>query len=246
MPITGTNFVGGWEEKDKPLYWDKKSRLLLKNPKGLEKIKSKWSRCPYNFELYFVRQKNAWKYLERGRVDREWVELNLDIQLPVHSDAITILYTQNIGVQKVPTTGWILAHRFSHAMRGTYGKMDPHYQRANNMLEMYMRYLAEALYDQSISDSKSTRSFELYHNIAHLIGTMKSAKNNKLVNYGEFFHELVAQFIVNGRCRFQLNKNLGDDIRQRSVELILEEMEDSMTSQIDILIGAQQGKIFVM
>lgn len=61
MPINKLELIGKWGNNDPLRRYTKIDAGILTSPKGVEKIKQKWSRTEYDFNLYFVRDKNAWK-----------------------------------------------------------------------------------------------------------------------------------------------------------------------------------------
>jgi hypothetical protein len=98
----------------------------LKKEGYLEKVKSKFAKdIAVNFNLFFVKSAQAGKHREVGIVSPDSLrsmisDVNLDpILNSSNPNNITIVFTNNVGDQKVPLTPWIIAHRTSHAfLRG--------------------------------------------------------------------------------------------------------------------------------
>ena len=111
--------MGDWGADSPRREWDKKSIAILNSERGIQKIKNMWSKAPVDFDMYFVRQAGAMKHVETGEVDSEWVKENLNMDIKPDPNAITVLFTQNVGNEKVPMTGWIIGHRFAHAIQAS-------------------------------------------------------------------------------------------------------------------------------
>lgn len=206
MPINKMDFIGDWNPEAKRKYgFDKIDAGLLSSEKARIKICHMWRNVPQKINICFVRSKDAYKYREIGEVSLDWVKENLKLDdYTPDSEAINVLYTNNFGTEKIPMTGWAIAHRLSHALRRTEAFI--YYQ---DQLFREMREVIQTAYGRRMSlspdssgrynsiknpdDEKFMRSF------AHSIGTMKSAREKKLVNFYEFFHELLAQYITQGK-----------------------------------------------
>ena len=222
----------------------KKDRKLLMNPKAVEKIKRQWEKTPFNFDIYLLQiaYLNKPEFREYGLV-RPGSDVALQIQLglagkeggdavslndlpplPQSDDGITILFNGNYGVDKIPLTGWMMAHRVSHAVQrpdwnGRRGRRMPEYENfirsVNNMFreivrpygagEKLSRYepwpIRENVWDRYGRGERMTAE-RTYAYIANQIGTMKSARDNRINRIGEFYHELFAQYLLTGKITF--------------------------------------------
>jgi hypothetical protein len=144
--------------------------------------------------------------------------------VPNSDDGITILFNGNYGVDKIPLTGWMMAHRLSHAVQrpewsGRRTRRMPEYENfirsVNNMFreivrpygagEKLSRYepwpLEENVWDRYGRGERMTAE-RTYAYIANQIGTMKSARDNRIDRIGEFYHELIAQYLLTGKITF--------------------------------------------
>ena len=141
--------------------------------------------------------------------------------VPYPDDGITLLFNGNYGVDKVPLTGWMMAHRLSHAVqrpdfvRGKTRRM-PEYENfvrsVNNMFreivrpygagEKLSKYEPWPLERRWPGHGDRMNSERTYAYIANQIGTMKSARDNRIDRIGEFYHELIAQYIITGKITF--------------------------------------------
>ena len=144
--------------------------------------------------------------------------------MPNSEDAITILFNGNYGDQKVPMTGWIMAHRVSHAVSrpAGYGVRETRYQipeyadfirEVNYMFRKIVEPYRGTDHMQNVNpwsfspDKEDIR--KQYLNIAQQIGTFRSARENNIRNIYEFYHELFAQYLIHGSIKFNtLTKSL--------------------------------------
>lgn len=229
-PIGDFDVIGRPIKTDKPGSFDKQDRKLLSNPKAIEKIKRKWEKTPYNFNMYLlnVPQLNKSNFRERGVIERnsefsQLFEKFAGMKLPEDPGSITILFNGNSGADKVPLTAWTMAHRFGHAIQ------------SSNMITSWNEYIMEAVeltkrildevYDKTINfltkrglidsgfGTLTREKRRTYTRMLSLIfgqlGSFKSAREGKITRYYEFFYELFAQYLMTGKITFQpLNKQM--------------------------------------
>ena len=115
MPINQAELIGkGWNKfppnQKQHQNWDKASYNILTN--NIEKLKNAWSKVPQTFDMYFVKDTNMRKHLQRGEVNEEYVRRELGFKGQIHQDHITVFFTSNIGADRVPMTPWTVGHRF--------------------------------------------------------------------------------------------------------------------------------------
>lgn len=202
-PISNFQLLGNWAPGDPLRGYKKKDVGILTNPKGVEKIHRKWSNTKENFDIYFLRAPNAKKQVFVGAVTQDWVKSNLGLDIHPNRSNITLIYTQNSGGDVEPMTAWIMAHRMAHALN-----------KYNSFFRSSFAHVVENVFIDIFNqmfpgESKDrpglvfTRNGQLSPvNIAWAVGTMRSARNNKIPNFFEFVHELVAQYIINGKITF--------------------------------------------
>ena len=264
MSVKKFDLVGQWGPEAKKAYgYNKQDVGILENPKGQQKIIKKWSNSKEDFNLIFVRSSQANKHREVGEVNADWVKNNLGIDVQPDPDAITIIFTQNTGAEKIPMTAWTIAHRLGHAIR------------RDNVFEKYffdelVRDFRELLRDvYKISDSRSSYEYPDQKSLLALareVGTMKSAREGNLRNFFEFIYELVAQYITTGKIVFKdLPKSLilqkrfawgnpihttahhnlsDDDLLEFNYQL--QNLADKYEHYLDSVFIGLVGKIFVM
>ncbi len=272
MPITQFQLKGGWETESKRKYgYSPQDIGILTNPKAVQKIHKSWSNSKNDFEFYFLRSFKASKHVEVGQVSQEWVKENLEIDIQPNPETITVIFTQNTGTEKIHMTAWALAHRLGHAIRKVkefeiYFAKELEKDFTQILRNVYQRGKLEGMRgsygysDQRFNQEKDLKS------LAYALGTMKSARERKLVNFYEFPYELMAQYIITGKIKFNpLPKNL---ILQRKMawgrpndittnikvsEEELQEWNDMLDGHaqkyeyhLDTIFDGLVGKIFVM
>lgn len=204
---------------DKPGSFDKRDRKLLSNPKAIQKIRKQWEKTPFTFDIYLtnIASLNKSDFREIGMIspgDRYWDDVEkafakYDKPVPNSPDAITIIFNGNYGAEKVPLTGWTMAHRLGHAVRNSNA-----WKAFIKECSFFLRETMDELYD--IKNTIGDEGFAPFHinrgnrretekllaMFANQIGTMKSARENQIKRYYEFFYEMFAQYLITGEVKF--------------------------------------------
>lgn len=264
MPIKGFNLIGQWGPDAKRKYgYNKQDTGILENPKAVEKIHKSWSNSKYDFDFYFLRTYKANKHIEVGQVNLDWVKENLEIDLKLKEDHITIIFTNNKGDEKIPMTAWAIAHRLGHAIRKE--KIFENYFR--KQIEKDFNEILNYVYNLNAqySEAPYNTSEKYKKSLFTAIGKMKSARENRLRTSSEFIYELVAQYIITGKIEFNdLPKSLILDRRMawgrpnyKIKNIIDEDIYQEYNAQLhnnaqvyehylDNIFGSLVNKIFVM
>lgn len=275
-PINDINLIGNWEDNDRPRGYDKPSIAMLKNPNYLEKIKHKWRNTEEDYDIYLLRSKEGNKYTEVGEIDEDFIKNKLHIDLQIDPNHITIIFTNNKGVEKVPLTPWIMAHRFGHALARKSGRRESEgdYDNIYKQVEQLLAYVQRKLYPNSVSRDDNiynagyfVRREKYFLHIANALGTMKSARERKLRASFELTNELIAQYIVTGKI--QLNSDYAkypkvlptryawgnpvgpwktrlDDSDKEIFKNSIEGWEARIETDIALLLESAVGRIFLM
>ena len=274
MPISKFQLMGQWGPDAKRAYgYSKQDTGILQNPIAVNKIHKHWSNTHYEFDFYFLRSNKARKQVEVGAVSPEWVKQNLGVDIQPREDAITVIFTQNTGAEKIPMTAWTIAHRLGHAIRRD--KIFEEYF-AKELFRDFRELLKEIYgidkqrqqsmggygygFNPRQDDEKELRS------LAHAVGTMRSARQGNLRNFFEFTYELVAQWIITGRIKFNpiprslvLRKRMAwgrpaNDIRNSRIDDMAHEEWNEMLQghankyedYLDSVFSGLVGKMYVM
>ena len=109
--------IGNWDKDAPNRGWNHADIHLTTSPDRVERIHKFFKNCPFDFDITLVRDKKAHSFREIGVVTSKWIKENLNLDYKPNPMAINIVFTNNLGDQKVPFTPWIMAHRFGHAVR---------------------------------------------------------------------------------------------------------------------------------
>jgi hypothetical protein len=271
MPITGFQLKGQWGRDAKRRYgYSQQDTGILENPKAVEKIHRSWSNSKNDFELYFVRSFQASKHREAGEKDKIWIKDNIGIDIDPKQDAITVVFTNNTGDEKIPMTAWAMAHRLSHAVRmnETFRRhITEELERDTKEILLYVYGVEERNYwSRDEEYYRNSRTKERYRKaLFSAIGKMKSARENRLRNSDEFVHELVAQYIITGRIEFNdlpdplvldrrmawgrpnsTTRRVQDKTAHAEYNEILRSWASKYEYNLDSIFNGLEGKMFVM
>jgi hypothetical protein len=260
MPIATWQTHGDFSPAAKKKYgFSHKDAALL--TQHTDKIHKKWSNSQNNFDFYFVRSPLAYKQVEVGEVTPQWVKEKIGIDVQPNPQSITVIFTNNVGTEKIPMTAWALAHRLGHAIRrnSTWKEFERQViDDANRILRNV--YGIERSYGyHSLPDRDASAKLR---DLFHAIGTMKSARDQNLVTHYEFLYEMLAQYILTGKIKFNpLPTRLGRPLvfgkggfrYSKLSEEERQEYSDWMQSNtdnyvyyLDAVLDGLVGKIFVM
>ncbi len=280
MPLRKTALVGtGWKDTKNKHWWDAPSLKLLQSEKGMKKIQLAWKDTEHDYDVYFLKSKGMRDTLEKGEVNPDYVINELGIKDFQHDkNAITIIFTNNIGAERMPMTAWTMAHRFGHALQSSerynYGKISGNFKLFADRVTQDFKELLKTVYNFEVktqftydrNDSGSiARSQKVTRELMQGLGTMKSARDNKLFRPGEFMHELVAQYLITGKIRFNkeaprmldrkvawgnvshnVYSKMNQDLEKTEVGHQIESMADNYNWIIADLLSSAVGRIYVM
>lgn len=275
--IDELELVGDWNPTAKRYGYDKPSIGILTHQKGLEKIKKKWEKTRFDFDVYLLKSKEGNKYTELGQVTPEFVRDNLKLNVNFDPDKITVIYTNNKGAELMPMTPWTMAHRLGHAMARRYSSEAASgstymYREVRREVEKLLQEIASVVYGKkSLNKNVNTGYYssvvpdgKLKKELAHALGTFKSARDKKLRQDFEFVNELIAQYIISDKITLNrqfpsilpMKFNWGNPDgprsgqispeRQEEINDIIDQYEATLYYAIDGLFGASVGNIYVM
>lgn len=278
MPITRYALMGNdnWGPKAKRAYgYNSKDIGILTNPKAIAKIHKSWKNSKNNWEFYFARSSKAWKHIEVGKVSSEWVKENLELDIQPVEDAVTVIFTNNRGAEKIEMTAWCIAHRLGHAIR----RENIFQEYFGNKIERDFKDILSDVYNINIRsmESKNRSNYFGYNQptentdkymkaLAYAVGSMRSTRQWELRNFYEFQYELVAQYIVTGKITFNpLPRSLKIDNKmawgRENPTMIYSRIDDDSFDEwnemlqnhagtyeynLDSIFSGLEGKIFVM
>jgi GNAT superfamily N-acetyltransferase len=285
-PIENYKLIGDWSKAGS--FRDKRDRMLLQHPASIERLKRKFENSSYNFNMFFVNFKQKdWNRnyrlfgLEAGEVTPEWIKLHLGENLYIEvmstqnlDDSINIIFTNNLGAERMNMSAWIIAHRLGHALaRKDSMRKQYNYREASNFLinsfanivEYYngMKITAKSENDYfSFRDKISIRNQQLAMlYFFYEVATFKSARDRNIRDWFEILNELIAQYLTTGKIKFkQAPKFFGGRGRFRNniayrikseedwqeVNDYLSSLARNMEYMIDNILSSMVGKILVM
>ena len=267
-PIEDLTHVGDWTKSSS--FRHEQDRKLLTNPKAIRKITAQWERTPVDFNVYLVNNPDGRKWGEVGAVDQEWVEKNLPNTAPFFEykpNAVNILFMNNTGDERVPFTGWIMAHRFGHAISRysrSYngGRQFPDFTDARATVFRITSMILNDAYGRNVPDDEHKydrvrENEKLMIGFFEHIGTMRSARTGSIRTEFEFTLELLAQYMLTGRIKFNpLPKSFkygrnyasynGTEYDWEYYNNALEDLAEELGHHFDNLMHRCVGSILVM
>ena len=262
-PVTSFQLMGQWGPTAKRKYgYSDKDTGILENPKAVQKIHKNWSNSKNDFEFYFLRSFKASKHVEVGEVSSDWVKENLEVDIKPNPETISVVFTQNTGTEKIPMTAWALAHRLGHAVRRVK-EFEVYFSKE---LERDFLQILKNVYQRDNDPYEYRANEKDLRALAYAVGTMKSTRERKLVSFYEFPYELMAQYIITGKIKFNplprslvlqsrmawgRPNNITTSAKASEEELIeWNEMLDGHAQKyeynLDTIFDGLVGKIFVM
>ena len=215
-PLTTYQTIGDF---DKPAsFKDPRDISSIRNPVTVEKLTNIFKNVDANFDFYFVNKPGLRRFAEKGKATEDFIYapypegLGLDREtVLVNKDHITVFFIGNTAADKIPMTGWTIAHRFGHVLNRTY-----QFQEYTKWLDKQFDELLEMYNVNKPSESgrfsygyenqyyKNSRKFDLAKGrLFNTIGTMRSAREGRVHRrYYEFYYELFVQYLKDGDVKF--------------------------------------------
>lgn len=271
MALTNLKKIGKWDDEKNRHGYDKPSIGILTSPAGLKKLEDTFNKIGnWDFNLYFLKDKNAWKYSEEGIVTpdqlraRLGIEAGKDFPLP-EGNQITVIFTNNSAAEKVPLTPWTIAHRIGHTFQATFRR-----QLNGGDLLYSTKEVSRALqqilscYGIEVGWSGLINSQEFYiRDLYQKIGKFRSARTGQLLRPAEFYHEAFAYWLLhdgelefNDPPKFLLSSNkkawgsqTGIYYKLKNEDDVLEyvnQLKYALEERFHTMIGKHMGKIAIM
>lgn len=191
-------------------------RDLVTHPKAIEKIKRQWEKTEFDFDVFVVNDPrvNKPQFREVGVVDPSFVYTSMRLtpeEIPINPNNITIIFTNNVAAEKVPLTGWSMAHRLGHA----FAKSQKHpvgeaWKEFTDHLRETVDNIMREVYG---IDTRKSNTFngsywgnrtdpdKILKYVAQSLGSMKAARDGNMRNWFEFGYELLAQYLITGHIK---------------------------------------------
>lgn len=269
MPVASYKTVGDFSKRSSISH--PVDRKLLTHPKAIEKIKRQWEKTPFDFDLFVVNDKRAKAFQEIGSVDfYDYVRTKMNLspeEVPEYDpDHITILFTNNSGDERFMASGWILAHRFGHALNRSTDKSGVEWRRFTARLSDVVKSIATDVYGLNVEDSRygfeGEKTGKMLKYLAQQLGSMKSARDSNLRSWYEFAYELLAQYMLTGNIKLNplpdraivglggwgRKDTRGADQRVQTMynNHDLEYYASELETMLDSVLSAAVGKTYIM
>jgi hypothetical protein len=277
-PISDITHIGDWDRNSS--FRHPQDRKLLTNPKALTKMRAQW-RFPEEtmFNIILVNHPDGQGTTETGFVTHDWIAENMpriseQVEDALDHDALNIIFTNNSGGQRVPMTGWIMAHRLGHALEayGTRARgknFAYYYHEADELFQKNTKQLVNEFYGVQFKPSYSYGRREQHDRFVLPRGghpvlgflraacTFRSARENNIREGGEVVHESLAQYMFTGKVRFgDIPKSFkygnsyyffkGDEDEYAYANMMFRETGEQMADYFETALNYCVGQIFVM
>lgn len=272
MAIANYQTVGDFSRRSS--ISSKVDRDLVTHPKAIEKIKRQWEKTPWDFDIFVINDPrvNKSQFREVGVVDPSFVYNDMKLtpqEIPLNPDHITVLFTNNVAAEKIPLTGWTMAHRLGHAMAAS--RSDPvgeAWREFTNELRNIFNNIMKEVYGIDTKEKPywnrgGSDPDKMLKYVAQSLGSMKSARDKNLRSWAEFAYELLAQYFITGHIKLNplpdsIVTGMGgwarpqtSYVRDREAQSTynnhdLEYFAHGLESWIDNVLDHAVGKVFVM
>lgn len=269
VPVDTFQTIGDFDKG--AAFRDKRDRDIIKHPVTITKVKDFFKNTSADFDFYFVNLTGRRKFAEKGAVPESFVfdaypkGLGLKPEQlrngKINDNNITVFFVGNSAGEKIPMTAWTMAHRFGHAIRREYAFVE-----MTNWLE---KSFEEVLTHYNLDKSKTSGDYWgggrpdvtrlVKASLFNQIGTMRSAREGKISRYFEFYYELFAQYLKDGKITLNplkqtIRKKYGAYGREehaytRNIEDVndlINSIERDFGYYAEDAISESSGKIFIM
>lgn len=226
-------------------------RKLISSPKARDKIIRMFEKTPFDFVVHVVNLPHANQEMDPyirggyGSVSNKDLRNRFGIDLPPpRSKQIRIIYRANEGFDRVPLTGWIMAHRFCHSLEnGSPGYAAllsdvraaiARFERGVDTQHADYRTKREAIRSNFAYDAPDYAQHT--NTVVSLLGSMASGRQGRISSPAEFTHECCSQWLLRGAVR--LNRVPG--IPEEDIAAL----EDLFNQQVPPILKDCQGRTF--
>lgn len=210
--------------------------------KGSIKAEKLWEKSRGNFKLIFLNdpsnQMHMMSPIGGGEIKSREIEKIAEFfktqnqEFQPNQNEITVIYTKN-DFQTNPMTAWIMAHRFGHMISYYIEEIIIEIKFTSNM-----HYIAH--------HSKTD-----YKLLPYKFGTMRSAREGKITNIKELYHEFMAQYLITGKVKLNpldevVDISIIEPKRLEEMKNMIPKMNAGMNSKFGELLDSFHGKVFMM
>jgi len=210
--------------------------------RGAVKAEKLWEKSRGNFKLIFINDPSneiqhiapiggdEIKYHEISKITEFFRKRNQEFK--PNDNEITVIYTRN-DFQLNPMTAWIMAHRFAH------------------MISSYIEEVIEEIYFLSKMGHIADHSKTDFESLPYKFATMRSARENKIINLRELYHEFMTQYLMTGKVTLNSLDAVVDTSniepkKLEDIQSIIPKLNARMNSKFGELLDSFHGKVFMM
>ena len=217
-PIGDYATIGNWGDKEKSnSFRHAQDRKIIQSNNLIKKVRKKFGNTEHVLNFYFINLPGVAKFAEYGMMTSEelseylpkaWelVQQREKDQSTDAAESINILFVGNAGVNRVPMTAWIMAHRIGHVMQSAASRRHDGMRAWQDFEDDFfesLRSMLDQVYDWKINKTDLYTSKPLAK-FYEAIGSMASARNGNLGGRPyEFLYELFAQYVTTGKLTFR-------------------------------------------
>jgi len=208
--------------------------------RGAVKAEKLWEKSRGNFKLIFINDpSNEIQHIAPigGDEIKDYEKIyeffrKRTQEFKPNDNEITIIYTRN-DFQLNPMTAWIMAHRFAH------------------MISSYIEEVIEEIYFLSNMGHIAYHSKTDLETLPYKFATMRSARENKIINLRELYHEFMTQYLMTGKVTLNSLDTVVDTSniepkRLEDIQSIIPKLNARMNSKFGELLDSLHGKVFMM
>jgi len=208
--------------------------------RGAVKAEKLWEKSRGNFKLIFINDpSNEIQHIAPigGDEIKDYEKIyeffrKRNQEFKPNDNEITIIYTRN-DFQLNPMTAWIMAHRFAH------------------MISSYIEEVIEEIYFLSNMGHIAYHSKTDLETLPYKFATMRSARENKIINLRELYHEFMTQYLMTGKVTLNSLDTVVDTSniepkRLEDIQSIIPKLNARMNSKFGELLDSLHGKVFMM
>jgi len=208
--------------------------------RGAVKAEKLWEKSRGNFKLIFINDpSNEIQHIAPigGDEIKDYEKIyeffrKRNQEFKPNDNEITVIYTRN-DFQLNPMTAWIMAHRFAH------------------MISSYIEEVIEEIYFILNMGHIAYHSKTDFETLPYKFATMRSARENKIINLRELYHEFMTQYLMTGKVTLNSLDTVVDTSniepkRLEDIQSIIPKLNARMNSKFGELLDSLHGKVFMM
>jgi len=267
-PIDTFQTIGDFEKGAS--FRDKRDRQIITNPITLTKVKDFFKNTTVDFDFYFVNLQGRRQFAEKGVVTKDFIFKPYPDGLGIKSEQlkggdindnnITVFFVGNSAGEKVLMTAWTIAHRFGHSLRREYAFTEYSKWLESAFEDLLSTYYGKGKPGYSYNNYTDLSTYNrVKANLFNHIGTMRSARTGQIKRYFEFYYELFAQYLKDGKVTLNPLKTLvktgtaayGRPVHSYTRDVdganeVLQSIERDFNYYAENVLSEASGKIFVM